>query len=273
MDLSNDDALLTCFCPECEQPSPPAGTWEPEGLAIVPVYPRYDYIPAKETEQRDLRTERVVHNYMVRVGKLPKPLPHIKCKADCEALVKVLGRHSCTPHVETANGFVRRNDALKALARAAASASELLVVLRGHGAGSANLVMSDGTKLAPADIKHTLQRISFRGRVLCVFNMCHADSEGPAASEACAHAVQAGVVWDDASFEWATLHSSGAGEQQQPGHGQAIMEVLAAVLACKGLPRRISQGRIDEAWAGVQKKNGGATAWMQPPKLSCSRGW
>ena len=254
------------------------GAWEPEGLAIVLVYPCYDYIPPKATVKDTRRTEQVVHDYMVRMGKLPKPLPHIKCQAECAALIKVLGRHCCAPHVETADGFVGRDDALKALARAAAMSMELLVVLRGHGLGAASLVMSNGTKLSPGDIKQVMHRVSFRGRILCVFNMCHADSDDPAASEACAHTAQAGVAWDDAEFEWATLHSSGAKEQQLHEHGHAVMEVLANVLACKGLPWSITQTRVDEAWTAVQKQMNEskpllATATWLPPKLRCSRGW
>eukprot|EP00798_Chlamydomonas_sp_ICE-L_P008421 gene8421-4886_t len=143
MGWATDDAYVTCFCQErLEQQS--LAAWEPDGLAIVPVYPRYDYIPSQGTDLRDQRTERVAHNYMVRVGKLPKPLPHIDHKTDCKALVKVLRQHSCKPHVEMASGFVGREEAMKALARAAASSAELLVVLKGHGSGAANLVMSDG---------------------------------------------------------------------------------------------------------------------------------
>eukprot|EP00798_Chlamydomonas_sp_ICE-L_P009783 gene9783-7666_t len=66
-----------------------------------------------------------------------------------------------------ASGFVGHEEAIKALARFAASAAELLVVLRGHGSGAANLVMSDGSRLAPKNIKNVLQRVSFHGRVLC----------------------------------------------------------------------------------------------------------
>eukprot|EP00798_Chlamydomonas_sp_ICE-L_P004813 gene4813-34569_t len=216
MGWATDDAYVTCFWQErLEQQS--LAAWEPDGLAIVPVYPRYDYIPSQGTDQRDQRTERVAHDYMVRVGKLPKPLPHIDHKTDCKALVKVLRQHSCKPHVEMASGFVGREEAMKALARAAASSAELLVVLKGHGSGAANL------------------RAGCRATV-----------------------------------------TIGPGNWNEPEHGRAIMELLASVLASKGMLRGISQGSVgDDAWAALQKERGNspAHAWKHPPKLSCSRGW
>ncbi len=276
MDAANpsDAAWLTCFCPECLQQPGAAGSWEPEGLAIVPVYPQY---ASRGKPERDTRTERVTHNYMVRLGKLPTPLPHIKCKKESSELKDVLDRHTGggehQPRVEPADGFVGREDAMRALARAAATSSELLVVLRGHGGGASSLVMSDGTKLTPADIKNSLMRGNFNGRVLCVFNMCHADSEGPGPFEG-PHRVDAGVMWDDATFEWATVHSSEAKEKQQPAHGLAVMKALAKVIECKGLPRALNQVRLDQAWEDVRKADGASTAsWKRSPQFHASRGW
>ena len=302
---------VECFCPACmgrhEPEAERAGmSWEPTGLVLVPIYPRYQYTAPSGSgaTERDKATERVVHNYLVRVGKLPPALPHIKCSAESASLTRAASCASSEP----VTGFVGREDAMRALARAAATSSELLVVLRGHGAGAASLAMSDGTKLTPSDIRKALERAGFSGRVLCAFNMCHAtdaDSEGPAAAGS-GEAVPC-FAWDDVStFEWAALLSSGKGlrpfetpsesrgkglrpfetpsesrgEGFQRGgasYGFSVMRVLERLLKAGGLRRAgsITQAALDDAWAALRKDEGGqdAAAWRVPPRLHTSRGW
>jgi hypothetical protein len=152
---------------------------------------------------------------------------------DCSVLVKVLvnalerndGGVQQSPHVELTTG-PGRDDAIRALARAAVTSSELLVVLR------------DGTELAPVDMRSALERASFRGRLLCV--------SGDVAF--CG-------VWDGASFEWAILH-------QQCFCGTVVLKTLAVVLACHGMSRALSQATIDDAWDAVVKDS----SWVSPER-------
>jgi hypothetical protein len=186
--------------------SPPQPPWVPQGLTIVPVA-----VP----------------------------------ETDCSALVKALERNEGgvqqSPHVELPTG-PERDNTIRALARAAVTSSELLVVLR------------DGTELAPVDVRSALERASFRGRLLCV-SVFDTDAER-VGDVACRGA------WDGASFEWAILH-------QQRFCGTAVVKVLAVALACHGLSRALSQATIDDAWDAVVDDS----SWVSSPILVTSQDW
>ena len=274
---------LDCFCNDCMHVGSgetDVAPWDKPKLSVVAVYPRYDYVPTWGASDRDRHTEKVVHDYMVRVGKLPKPLPHIKCKKECKALKLSLGSPKEVT-VEPATGFVGCDDAMTTLAKTALCSSELIVVLRGHGAGSGSLVMSDGTKMGPAEVRKALERAGFHGRVLCLFDMCVADVAAPSASNAssassASNALDAPRGWDDALYEWATLRSCCTSERQSSEHGIAVMDAVRT-LVTGGLPRgELTQARVDAAWDVVRATRGDAAdlaAWRVAPQLTLSRGW
>lgn len=227
---------VECFCEGClagegEAPLPAAPA--PAACCFVPVYPYYGYVPQKGATKQQERVEGAVHKYLVRVGQLPAPLPHIEAASECNEIVSSMGPH--VPQVLPQVGFLGRSGLVRELRAAAARATHILLVLRGHGAGAGALVLCDGTTLRPSDVLGALQ--GFAGSLVCVFNMCSAD----ASSEGF------GVGWDGAPFRWATLHSCGAGELQDGGHGQLVTKLLAALLR-RPAAERLDQDVVQSVW-------------------------
>ena len=44
-------------------------------VVFCPIYPGYEWYPSKQCLPAQAETERIIHKYLVRMRKLPKPLP------------------------------------------------------------------------------------------------------------------------------------------------------------------------------------------------------
>lgn len=143
----------------------------------------------------------------------------------------------------------------------------LVVVLRGHGRGHGELLMSDSKPLGPSYLLARLRNAGFSGTLLCVFNMCRADTQPE----------QLTLGWDAATFKWATLHSCDGDDDQAPEHGEQVTRLLAHLLSAAIKQRSpLNQALVSNLWAQLEQEHptaGKSAAWRAAPILQLSRGF
>jgi hypothetical protein len=164
-----------CTCVEDEEPQPSR-----HPLSVCYVYPCYEYeFQPVEGEAQDVadarrHTEAAAHAYMVRMHRLPAPLPSSMYSDHTQLLAAALPQRPA-PRLVPCNGHVTRRLALDRIMETASRSDALLLILCGHGRDrDGALLLSDGSALTMDDVATQLRRKHFKGRAVCVFNACHA---------------------------------------------------------------------------------------------------
>eukprot|EP00955_Chlamydomonas_euryale_P116880 366444-Chlamydomonas_euryale.AAC.1 len=159
--------METCYCSVCSPWIEDAFNDEddedrpPTGFSIVYLYPSYAYHFQVRKDEEDAvaaerqRMEQTVHDYMVRMRKLPKPF-RADLRSQHEPLIDDAVK-DLAPRRTCCSPFVTRSEALQAIKEAARGVIGLVIVLCSHGQGNA-LALSDGSKLGVWEIPEQLKK-------------------------------------------------------------------------------------------------------------------
>ena len=260
-----------CFCDCCvpldEEPQGPT-----TALAKLFVYPSYAYCASAETT--DEAVERVVHQYLVRTGKIPKPF-EAPIFADHS---KIMGFDDPATLITT--HVCLNDDVIASIQRVSKTARNVLIVMCGHGASGQppNLLLSNGRPVTLDDVRSALRKIRFRGSVFLVLNVCHA--------EGIESAVPAVGLGDDADFSWVILYSSYGGLRPPynppsmtistvetggcrgawPPYAAHVMRVVARLVAERPTYSAL-QDRVDALWVETRDPTEPGKVWKGPPTI------
>lgn len=262
-----DDALCGCntTCADEDDDELPQHSRRP--LSVCYVYPCYDYEfqpadgEAEAVAAARRSAEAVAHAYMVRMRRLPAPLPPSMYSDHAQLLSDALPQRPA-PRLVPCNGHTTRRLALDSIADAARRSETLLLVLCGHGRErDGALMLSDGSALGMGEVATQLRRVRFTGRVVCVLNACHA---GPPP-------LALPPPWgDELPFQWQVLHSCDWDEGQKPSHAAHLMRLVAALLRERPEAAQLQQ-RVDGLWVQTRTPEQRPSLWRGPPTLSASR--
>ena len=244
-----DDA---CFCdrcvPLCDEPDRPSRT----ELVKLFVYPDYRY--RKSSETKDEAAERVVHDYLVRIGKLPKPFKKDMFAQHC-AIMKLDLQDAAT---FDATYIYTGEDVAASIVRACSDAQRVLLVMCGHGTtGRLAVTLPNGSSFALTDVGKALAAARFLGNVFLVLNVCHAegsDSDVPPIG-----------LGDGAEFSWVVLYSSSS-EPQKPKHAAHVMRVVSRLVAERPTYSELGD-RVDVLWVDERDPEQPAALWRGPPTI------
>lgn len=254
------DALEGGACDK-DKEDPPAHR---HPLSCCYVYPSYEYQPPppEKSEGVDIAQESAVHRYLVRMRRLPAPLPKDMLSRHTQLLAASLEVQP-QPNVVECKGNVTRDAVLANIRKTARGSDVLLLVLCGHGLNKDGaLVLSDGHTLALADVFDQLRRVDFKGHMLCVVNTCHAEPQPPSRpAEAGAHL---------ALFPWVVLCSSDWDEGQKPSHADHVTRLVAALLNERPKYSDLEE-RISTLWVKTRDKDQKSKLWRGPPFFSAAR--
>lgn len=243
-------------------------------LSCCYMYPSYEYQPKQHAtpaiqgsdDSLDrLRVESVesmTHAYLVRMHRLPAPLPAGMYTEHLGVLAEAMSASKVVP----CNGNLTRATAVARLMDAAQACDWLLIVLCGHGRdGDGALWLSDGSVLSHADVTAALVRARFTGTVLCVTNVRHAGPNPLPLTEE-----QLPGFDDFLPFDWVTLHSC---DSQKPAHALHVVRLLASLLRERPALSEL-QARADVLWVDTRHasdKPRFPSQWRDPPQIRIKR--
>lgn len=227
-------------------------------LCFLFVYPSYEYDPPENSTAEQQTTERFVHNYMVRLGRFPKPLPPRMCHDHCQIITDTINTN-----VILRPGFSTLQGIEKDVKSAAAHSKVLLLHLCGHGNSDGSFVASDGRPVGQHELVKWLQEAKFDGTVICVFNSCNSEACGGAPN------VQSSIGGWNASlpFRWIHMYSCGGDETQVPSHALHVARLLSLLIKTTP-PYTELQEQMDRLWVTSSQP---ADRWRAPPTLSMGR--
>jgi hypothetical protein len=270
-------AEVDCFCCSCCGPtSSHLPKKRPFSLAAMLVYPGYDWYPpptptgasaADAMSEEDVQVERAVHRYLVRLRKLPQPLPDLY-RPQSGALRPDLKRaFGVELDLIKVKDDVSRPRFFEKLVYAAGQSDTLLLVLTGHGHRGA-LLLSTGDPVKLIDVRDALRTCGFRGTAVCVLNVCHAEG-GPEATDMIPPGGLAGGPSDLPSeqlpFNWVVIYSSGP-EVQVASHAMHVARLLARLIREAPTYKEL-QDRADALWAETRDAEQMPTLWRGPPNV------
>lgn len=245
-----------CFCNSCMQDDHDDDTTT-KGTSFVFLYPRYEYFPESDaTTMKTQAAERLVHQYLVRLERLPRPLP-----SDMLTIHEnILGNVLCSKRV--VSGKVLSADIRKYVQSESLLCDTLILNFCGHGAMNCSFITSTGKPLPQEDIVAWLIQARFSGTVICVFNMCHAERLLASTHISC------NAGWNPSlPFRWIHLYSCDWDETQKVSHAHHVVRLLQRLMTEKPLYASL-QSRSDELWVETRDVNQSFELWRGPPNIS-----
>ena len=276
-DLSSNKMDDACFCDRCvplsDEPDRPSRT----ELVKLFVYPDYRY--RKSSETKDEAAERVVHDYLVCIGKLPKPFKKDMFAQHC-AIMKLDLQDAAT---FDATYIYTGEDVAASIVRACSDAQKVLLVMRGHGtAGRLAVTLPNGSSFTLTDVGKALGAARFLGNVFLVLNVCHAegsDSDVPPIG-----------LGDGAEFSWVVVGGAppplqpplqpslqtpkhdnfncrdGGCRGAWPPYAAHVMRVVSRLVAERPTYSELVD-RVDVLWVDERDPEQPAALWRGPPTI------
>jgi hypothetical protein len=193
-----------------------------DGYACMDIYPSYAYVPDLDATVEVQGVQRATHDYLVKMNKLPRPLPE-NMLAKHEDVLKSCYSAASTRAVH--KNFVTKGQVINNIKAIGSVYDTLLMSLCGHGCDSipGSLMLSDGTALTLKDIARSLVRANFKGRLVLIVNTCHAGSND-------AETVVMENPFPNSAFKWIVVNSCDANESQKPSHAAHVVRMGARLL-------------------------------------------
>ncbi len=287
------DGEPRCFCDKCVGWVQPAdedssSSQPAHDLGLLVVYPTYGWVPPtaeeeaadprnelpeyaceRQTLMQEQRWERVVHRYLQRLGRLPQPLPHIKCDTHLELLPAEL----LLPNImhKLADSSITPDKLFEAVVSKARQCKVLWVAMCGHGAGE-DLLLADGARVTLDKVNLALYSARFRGTAIISLNACGAveppviPSFGPNPPPG----VTPPKGWDRTHsgthpFRWVLVYNCWR-EPQQAAHADHFARMLGRLAAERPEYRRLKES-VAEAWDVTRDAGAGPEYWRAPPAV------
>jgi len=222
------------------------------------VYPSYEYHAQKGDDAAFMQQ---VHDYLVRMRKLPAPLPSLY-QAHAEVLPPM------PPHTVALRDAVNLVEVRYHVQCVASGVHTLLLVLCGHGMESGTMWLSDGTRVTSRNIEAWLTQAGFTGTLVCVINTCHA---GPGTPESFnSGGTGCDTFTPNAPFRWVVIHSCDAAETMKPDHALHVAKLLGELLRSPPTLAGL-QDEVDRKWVALRDPGQHPRLWRGPPIVTMSR--
>ena len=243
-------------------------------ISFVPIFPSYEWAPSAAATasavgptESDLAVERAVHQYLIRMKRLPSPLQPGMYKEHMRLVQAALsGLHTsqyCDLHGAVSGAAVSAK-----LAKVAGIRRErvLLLLACGHGRDDGALWLSDGSTLHVKGVSQVLSESGFNGTVIYVCNMCHAEGQVGAGGDT----IPPVGMGDDVPFAWVTLYSCGS-DGQKASHALHVAKLLARLIETR--PAYVDlQRAVDQVWTKLQDPHQPTRQWRTTPFVQIKRG-
>ena len=247
-----------CFCDQCVTIDCDSDNGcDRLPLAMLVAYPSYEWVPPPSTGDQEDRNahERMIHEYMQRLGRLPRPLSANMCQEH----LALLGEDGFDSITKLTSSSLTRRLILREIETNAAKTNVLLLILCGHGGKSGELVLADGSCVRLSEVAQTLQAARFSGTVVCALNACHAE---PPLSEAtaCMDGWNAGLP-----FRWVLMYSCGS-EMQKQSHALHFARLLGSLTVERPAYSEL-QRCAEELWVQTRDPGQSPSLWRGPPTI------
>lgn len=272
---------LLCFCDSLDNRDDDSPDDSPEDrlpLVLLAVYPSYEWVPptlsptrasngepnsSQQSSNTKAALERAIHEYMQRLGRLPRPLSATMCQEHLE----LLGDKGFDGITTLTGSSLTRQLVMRNIGANAAHATVLLLMLCGHGGRGGELVLADGSSITMADVAHELHTVGFSGTLVCAINACHAEPPPLDLSAVCNAA-----GWNPGlPFSWVLMYSSGP-EVQNPScasfasHAAHFARLLGKLVVERPAYTEL-QRRSDELWVDTRDPRQRLSLWRGSPTI------
>ena len=272
----------TC-CDEQMHPDIPAPTEGASVISFLPIFPSYEWAPSAAATvsavgptESDLAVERVVHQYLIRMKRLPSPLQPGMYKEHMRLVQAALSGLRTSQYCDL-HGAVSGAAVSAKLAQVAGIRRErvLLLLACGHGRDDGALWLSDGSTLHAQGVSRVLSESGFNGTVIYVCNMCHAEGQVGAGGDTIPPVGMGDDVWEGGlrphpkplPFAWVTLYSCGS----EASHALHVAKLLAKLIETR--PAYVDlQRAVDQVWTKLRDPNQPAQLWRTAPFVQIKRG-